>query len=434
MRLSNTSVDRSSVSCTRGVAFLAGLLLTPTALSAATLEVNNITMVQGTSGYVVVSGGIAGEATMGLTIRLQIVPQAATTGTVAFTPAPTVDIVQLQDGDPWPGVGTFSAYDTDLTQSPTLNGSIDDKNDTFAATPLTFPTQGGEVDLVSFPVIASADALGVWDVFLSTSRGDSSWQSVPTTLTHGTITVYGPPDSPIADPEVPDDGHGTRNRYLSVTIPPSMLGFSTGLRVTLTSTTVHSPDLDLFVPLAGEHWWVGEPHEVTEASCCNGSTPAPTFRAARLGCEPHWTDWAGYTTQNGSIHIYGAAGIPDSLYEIRVIYEGCDLAEEGNYSEALVMRTSTLGDITRDCGVQPCSPPNGVVEFVDISAVVDKFRNLPSASGKARSDLMNSNVGNAVPDRQVDFVDIATVTNVFQNPELDNYLCPPPTTCPFPPP
>ncbi len=147
MRLEWANV-RTSVPLRRAwTTYLGAALLLPITVDAATLTVNDITMVQGTIGYVVVSGSTAGESTMGLTIRLEIVPQAGVVGTVEFTPAPTVDIVQLEDGDPWPGAGTFSAYDTGLSQSPTLNGCIDD-NGTFAATPLTFPAPDEEVDLV----------------------------------------------------------------------------------------------------------------------------------------------------------------------------------------------------------------------------------------------------------------------------------------------
>ncbi len=43
--------------------------------------------------------------------------------------------------------------------------------------------------LVDIPVVTGIDASGVWDVVLSTSVGDSSWEGLVTTLTPGTITV-----------------------------------------------------------------------------------------------------------------------------------------------------------------------------------------------------------------------------------------------------
>jgi hypothetical protein len=68
----------------------------------------------------------------------------------------------------------------------------------------------------------------------------------------------------------------------------------------------------------------------------------------------------------------------------------------------------------RDCGVQPCSSPDGGVDFVDISAVVDKFKNLPTAPRKARADVINSNITFPKPDGKVDFVDISTVVDAFR--------------------
>ena len=94
------------------------------AIEAAELSVGNLIIAPSETGTVEVSGSIAGEETCGVTILLEIVSRAGNVGTLEFTPAPPVDIVQL--GDPWPGAGTFSPFDTDLTFSPVLNGSVDD--------------------------------------------------------------------------------------------------------------------------------------------------------------------------------------------------------------------------------------------------------------------------------------------------------------------
>jgi len=148
---------------------------------AAELAVTDLVLLPGTTNDVVVSGQLDDEATFGVTVVVEIVPRTGSTGTVLFTASPPVDISPLDD--PWPGVGTFTRYDTQSTASMTLNGSVDD-NGTFIAEPTTF---SGE--LVRFPIAVSSDAHGVWDMLLSTSPGDSNWQGLPTTLRAGIIRV-----------------------------------------------------------------------------------------------------------------------------------------------------------------------------------------------------------------------------------------------------
>ena len=93
----------------------------------------------------------------------------------------------------------------------------------------------------------------------------------------------------------------------------------------------------------------------------------------------------------------------------------CDTAHAASYSSALPIDLSAAGDVVGDCAVIPCTAPQGVVDFVDISAVVDKFRNLPSAPRKARADLLNSTVTEPKPDRKIDFVDISYCVDAFRS-------------------
>ena len=173
-------------------AILAALLLTSAVgVKAAELSVTSLVMPPDSTTTLVVSGNITGESTYGLTILVEIVPRTDHTGTLEFTPEPPVDIVQL--GDPWPGAGTFSPYDTGITGSPLLNGSVDDDG-TYIPAPVTYSGV-----LSCFPIVASADAHGVWDVVLFTSFDRSSWEALPTTLIAGTVTVTADPCSTDAD-------------------------------------------------------------------------------------------------------------------------------------------------------------------------------------------------------------------------------------------
>lgn len=177
--------------CPRPAAIAAAALAAVTVSSrAATLSVQSLTLTPGETGTVIVDGAVSEESTYGVTILLELVPQIGAVGTVSFTPAPPVDIGLA--GTPWLLEGTFTPFDTDTTGSLTLNGSVIDDGE-FVPAPVTY--QGL---LAAYPVIADANALGTWDVWLSTSVGGSSWEGISTTLEAGTVTVAWPPGIPTA--------------------------------------------------------------------------------------------------------------------------------------------------------------------------------------------------------------------------------------------
>ncbi|MFQ5591549.1 MAG: DUF4215 domain-containing protein, partial [Phycisphaerae bacterium] len=164
---------------------------------AAELSVADLVLSRGASATLVVSGGIAGEPTYAVSILLELVPGSATGGMIEFTPQPPVDIVQL--GDPWPGAGQFSQFDTQDTFSSQLNGSVDDNGSLLPATvTYTGPLSG-------FPVRASADAAGVWYATLATVAGSSSWEGLSTEFHRGIITICG--DGNVNAPEQCDDAN-----------------------------------------------------------------------------------------------------------------------------------------------------------------------------------------------------------------------------------
>lgn len=162
---------------------LPALFLTNTVLYGAELSVGDVTMLSGATADVVVSGTVANEITFGLTLIVEITPRVGNVGTVTFTSSPPIDIAQV--GDSWPGAGTFSGFDTDSPGfSSTLNAAVDDDGRFLCDTPVSFSGA-----LAKFPIIASSTAVGVWDVVLSTSFGDSLWECGATTLLAGTVTV-----------------------------------------------------------------------------------------------------------------------------------------------------------------------------------------------------------------------------------------------------
>ncbi len=75
-----------------------------------------------------------------------------------------------------------------------------------------------------------------------------------------------------------------------------------------------------FSAVNGQSMWVGEPRLIGE----NGASPSPrpgvaTFMASTLECTPFFAHWENF----GEVHVYHANIIPNGLYNIQAIAEGC---------------------------------------------------------------------------------------------------------------
>lgn len=178
---------------------------------AAEMSAGHVTMRPGDSADVIVSGEIEEESTFAWTVMIELVPRSSARGTVTFTTSnaevmerasavvihktsANVDAVRIEQpqrpdvdirrqDDVWPDVGNFTAFDTHKAGSARLNGAVDD-NGTLVPAPVSFSGA-----LAHFPLVASRNARGVWDVVLSTSVGASNWEGIQTSLIGGTITV-----------------------------------------------------------------------------------------------------------------------------------------------------------------------------------------------------------------------------------------------------
>ena len=162
--------------------------------------------------------------------------------------------------------------------------------------------------------------------------------------------------------------------------------------------------------------WAGEPRTVCEnagqatppVGGCGPAPglPSPTFWAAPLQCDPYFTDWSVY----GTVHICDEGIVPGGLYEIQVIDASCEPSEKAGYSEPLAVKTSKWGDLIKDCTTTPCGPPDGIVNITtDVTAVLDKFKNLPGAPAKSRGDLEPSE-----PDLRINITDVTACLNAFK--------------------
>jgi hypothetical protein len=202
--------------------------------------------------------------------------------------------------------------------------------------------------------------------------------------------------APLAESTVPDDGFGTRVRYLAFQGNAEAAGRSQAIRVKFTD---FPPPFEY---AEGRVMWVGQPVDVSEVAGKDDATP-PTFKLADLQCDPFFTDW----TQYEGVYVRSDSLVPCGVYDLQPIdQEGCSLTNEGDYSDPLPIKLSKWGDTVGDGNQQP---PNGTVDFNDISSVVDKFKNATGAPSKPRVD-----VAPEVPDRIIDFDDIPSVVDAFK--------------------
>jgi murein tripeptide amidase MpaA len=194
-------------------------------------------------------------------------------------------------------------------------------------------------------------------------------------------------------------------RYLSF-VPRSLDGPS-ALRVTL----VDLPGLH--AAANGQVTWVGPP----QAFCENagqaepppeGCGPAPgqpslTLTTATLQCDPHYMDWDAY----GTIHVYHEYVVPEGTYWVETVVQG----EGGELSSPpLELDTSRWGDLVSNCTTTPCGAPDGQVGVsTDVTAVLDKFKNLHGAPSKARADMEPG-----MPDGLVNISDVTYVLEAFR--------------------
>ncbi len=151
-------------------------------LRKASLAASDVSLVAGRRAEAWVYGLLEGGMTFGTTVVVQLAALDGANGAVVFTPAPPVDVVQA--GDPWPGFGTFTPFDTNAPgTAPHLNGSVDD-NGAFVPVLLTY-----EAPLSAFPIHAPVNATGEWELRLSTATGESHWEGIATALQAGVVRI-----------------------------------------------------------------------------------------------------------------------------------------------------------------------------------------------------------------------------------------------------
>jgi len=134
--------------------------------------------------------------------------------------------------------------------------------------------------------------------------------------------------------------------------------------------------------------------------------PSLTIWAARLQCDPYYTDWSTYD----AVHVYHQNVVPGGVYDLQAIDQACDTAAESSYSVPLELTTSVWGDVVGNYTTTPSGPPDGRVDIpADCTAILDKFKNLDGVLTKVKCDLEPSR-----PDQVINIIDVTYCLDAFR--------------------
>lgn len=165
--------------------------------------------------------------------------------------------------------------------------------------------------------------------------------------------------------------------------------------------------------------WVGEPFEGGCPGSCSGEF------VAHLVDEP----FAFYSSAwPAAVHIGDCGIVPDAEYEIRAILEGADPGVLANFSAPLALETVARpapkfwGDTVGEFFFAFWTNPNGIVNFNDVTAVLQGFTSNPVAPHRTWLDLHDQGT-----NYLINFADIQLAIKAFQG-ELYPYA--EPASCP----
>jgi len=170
--------------------------------------------------------------------------------------------------------------------------------------------------------------------------------------------------------------------------------------------------------------WVGKPGTFLEAQ---DNPTGASYRAARLQCSPFYFDWVTETATK-PITVVGAEILPSSEYRVQAYGSSC-VGNEGtctNVSAPVTMKTRRSGDLNA-----VYNPPGTTTQpdAIDVTQLVNKFKNVPGAPGKAITQLQPN-----VPELNADInaLDIVAVVDAvkgFAYPFGGPCPCPSLVTC-----
>lgn len=199
--------------------------------------------------------------------------------------------------------------------------------------------------------------------------------------------------------------YATKNRYISFIPPAPPCGAAdTALRVTFSAMPGPSncPSIPDYSRFNGTTMWVGPEHLYsTDGETLN--TPAGVFE---LQSSPRFRDWRSIA--GGVVFVSDCNIVPCASYTIQAVTESGIVT--GDYSPPLILSTtSTWGDVTGP----NATPPDGVIDAIDIVGAVDRFRGVLGSPSKAACDISGNRPWQGV-FASIDALDVTAVIDAFR--------------------
>ena len=176
-----------------------------------------------------------------------------------------------------------------------------------------------------------------------------------------------------------------KNRFVSLVVPPpgDPLPMALRVRLSVLHDTTAPPDAPDFATFEGQYRYVNTYRDGLGNvvwDCPDSTSLGTSFNCAVLGCQPEYRDWAG-DLAGAPLHVSGSAVVPSSTLAISHVPAYCQGFETDCLaaSAELMVTTRRWGDIV-DGGAIP-------VNAIDIAAMVDKVKDLPSAVSEPRALL-----------------------------------------------
>jgi cysteine-rich repeat protein len=189
------------------------------------------------------------------------------------------------------------------------------------------------------------------------------------------------PVASVPSPPLQETAIIPKNRYISFI--PQNSGKQTALRVTLKTLPLG------FEAFEDRTVWVSSPKDICETSSVSeGDCVLSKFKAAQLQtgtqCStPYYADWGTL----GLVNIFGSEIVPNSVYEIQVIEEGCNPDNPNCYSAPIEVKTGKFGKILPDNENANPLTWNGQVQIADALETIKAFSNSPDKLTKARTEI-----------------------------------------------
>lgn len=127
-----------------------------------------------------------------------------------------------------------------------------------------------------------------------------------------------------------------------------------------------------------------------------------------------FTQAAFLTSANwgSALGLTGRWVVPSTDY---MVHSLCGSVEAPTFSAPITVSTARWGDVVGEFDGISWTLPDGRVDIIDAAAIIDAFRNLPTAPELYRADLIANSFDLCTPDRKIDIVDVVSSLDGFRS-------------------